>query len=73
MASLRSTVAAFLATASIATAAVSGTGKRGLAYNNNNVHGDATYANDFFTNSSQVTWGYDWGYPSYNLSSIFEL
>lgn len=73
MASLRSTVIAVLATASIATAATNGAGKRGLAYNNNNVYGNATYANNFFTNSSQVTWGYDWGYPSWNLSSVFEL
>lgn len=70
MASLRSTAAAILAIVSIATAA---TGKRGLAYNNNNAYGNATYANEFFTNSSQVTWGYDWGYPSWNLSSVFEL
>jgi hypothetical protein len=70
MASLRSTAAAILAIVSIATAA---TGKRGLAYNNNNAYGNATYANEFFANSSQVTWGYDWGYPSWNLSSVVEL
>ncbi|KAI7970756.1 hypothetical protein EIK77_007936 [Talaromyces pinophilus] len=73
MASLHSTVAAVLTAASIATAATNEIGKRGLAYNNNNVYGNATYANDFFANSSQVTWGYDWGYPSWNLSSVFEL
>lgn len=73
MASFRSTVATVLATASIATAATNEAGKRGLAYNNNNVYGNATYANKFFANAPQVTWGYDWGYPSWNLSSVFEL
>ncbi|EEA19974.1 hypothetical protein TMatcc_010118 [Talaromyces marneffei ATCC 18224] len=73
MTSLLSTTAAFLVTASIAAAAANGTGKRGLVYNNNNVYGDATYANDFFAISSQVTWAYDWGYPSHNLSLVFEF
>ena len=49
-----------------------GTGKRGLAYNNNNPAGNAEYAN-LFTGYSKITWGYDWGYPSYDLDSSFEL
>jgi hypothetical protein len=48
------------------------TGKRGLAYNNNNPDDNATYAN-LFKGYSSVTWGYDWGYPSYDLDSSFEL
>jgi len=50
----------------------SGTGKRGLAYNNNNPAGNAEYAN-LFKGYSSVSWGYDWGYPAYNLDSSFEL
>jgi hypothetical protein len=49
-----------------------GTGKRGLAYNNNNPGANAEYAN-LFRGYSKVSWGYDWGYPSYNLDSSFEL
>lgn len=49
-----------------------GAGKRGLAYNNNNPGANAEYAN-LFEGYSKVTWGYDWGYPSYGLSSSFEL
>lgn len=51
---------------------VPGTAKRGLAYNNNNPDGNATYAN-LFEGYSKISWGYDWGYPSWNLSSSFEL
>lgn len=48
------------------------TGKRGLAYNNNNPSKNAQYAN-LFVGQSKVTWGYDWGFPSWDLSSTFEL
>lgn len=41
-------------------------GKRGLAYNS------ATYAN-LFKGNKQVTWGYNWGYPSNGLDSSFEF
>jgi hypothetical protein len=41
-------------------------GKRGLAYNN------ATLAN-MFQGYNQVTWGYNWGYPSGGLDSQFEF
>jgi hypothetical protein len=47
-------------------------GKRGLAYNNNNPDNNATYAN-LFESYSSVSWGYDWGFPSYGLDSVFEL
>ena len=50
----------------------SGTGKRGLCYNNNNPHADATYAN-LFKGYQKVSWAYDWGYPSWGLDSHFEL
>jgi hypothetical protein len=50
----------------------SATAKRGLAYNNNNPDADATYAN-LFSGYSSISWGYDWGYPSYGLDSSFEL
>lgn len=36
-------------------------GKRGLAYD------DGTLAN-VFAGNSQITWGYNWGYPSKGLS-----
>lgn len=49
-----------------------GVGKRGLAYNNNNPDQNAEYAN-LFTGYSKITWGYDWGYPAYNLDPSFEL
>ena len=49
-----------------------GTGKRGLCYNNNNPNGDATYAN-LFVGYDEISWGYDYGFPSYNLNSQFEL
>jgi hypothetical protein len=48
------------------------TGKRGIAYNNNNPSGNAVYAN-LFKGKSKVSWGYDWGYPSWSLDSSFEL
>jgi hypothetical protein len=41
-------------------------GKRGLNYNN------ATWAN-YFEGYFQVTWGYNWGWPSSGLSSSFEF
>jgi hypothetical protein len=41
-------------------------GKRGLTYNN------ATWAN-YFTGNSQVTWGYNWGWPSNGLDASFEF
>jgi hypothetical protein len=50
----------------------SGSGKRGLAYNNNNPTANAEYAN-LFVGYPAITWGYDWGYPSWSLSSTFEL
>jgi hypothetical protein len=62
----------FAAATILAATTAAGTGKRGAAYNNNNDYGDATYAN-MLSNYSQVTWGYDWGFPSYNLSSNLEL
>lgn len=50
----------------------SGTGKRGLPYNNNNPSKNAVYAN-MFKGFSKVSWAYDWGYPSWDLDSYFEL
>jgi hypothetical protein len=47
-------------------------GKRGLAYNNNNPSANAEYAN-LFAGYSKISWGYDWGYPSWGLGSSFEL
>ena len=47
-------------------------GKRGLAYNNNNPAANAEYAN-LFVGYSSISWGYDWGYPSFGLDSSFEL
>jgi len=41
-------------------------GKRGLAYN------DATLAN-LFEGYDQITWGYNWGFPSSGLSTEFEF
>jgi hypothetical protein len=49
-----------------------GSGKRGLGYNNNNPSGNAVYAN-MFKGNAKVSWGYDWGFPSYGLDSGFEL
>ncbi|PQE04599.1 hypothetical protein CJF30_00004400 [Rutstroemia sp. NJR-2017a BBW] len=49
-----------------------GTGKRGLGYNNNNPSANAVYAN-MFKGNAKVSWGYDWGYPSYGLDSSFEF
>lgn len=46
--------------------------KRGLAYNNNNPDSNAAYAN-LFAGYSKISWGYDWGYPSWGLDSDFEL
>jgi hypothetical protein len=46
--------------------------KRGIAYNNNNPSGNAVYAN-LFKGHTKVSWAYDWGYPSWNLDSSFEL
>ncbi|OBT38940.1 hypothetical protein VE00_10492 [Pseudogymnoascus sp. WSF 3629] len=48
------------------------TGKRGLAYNNNNPSANAEYAN-LFKGYSKVSWGYDWGYPSWDLDASFEF
>lgn len=47
-------------------------GKRGLAYNNNNSFKDATLAN-LLKGYSKITWGYDWGFPSWGLDSGIEL
>ena len=47
-------------------------GKRGLAYNNNNPDANAEYAN-LFVGYSSISWGYDWGYPSWSLNYSFEL
>lgn len=41
-------------------------GKRGLNYNN------ATWAN-YFKGYPQVTWGYNWGWPSNGLDASFEF
>ena len=53
-----------LATLAFAAGALAA-GKRGLSYN------DATWAN-YFVNS-QVTWGYNWGWPSNGLDASFEF
>ncbi|TAQ86806.1 hypothetical protein B7494_g4888 [Chlorociboria aeruginascens] len=45
---------------------VSAQGKRGLNYNN------ATWAN-YFVGYPQVTWGYNWGWPSNGLDASFEF
>ncbi|KAG4028447.1 hypothetical protein MFRU_021g00380 [Monilinia fructicola] len=47
-------------------------GKRGLAYDRNNPFGDATFAN-LFKSYSKITWGYDWGFPSWGLDSSIEF
>ncbi|KAH8808680.1 glycosyl hydrolase catalytic core-domain-containing protein [Xylogone sp. PMI_703] len=47
-------------------------GKRGLAYNNNNPSSNAVYAN-LFKGYSKISWGYDWGFPSWSLDSQFEF
>jgi hypothetical protein len=54
---------AALALASKATAAA---GKRGLNYNN------ATWAN-YFVGNDEITWGYNWGWPSNGLDASFEF
>lgn len=41
-------------------------GKRGLTYN------DADWAN-YFKGYFQVTWGYDWGWPSNGLDASLEF
>lgn len=46
--------------------------KRGLSYNNNNPYGNAAYAN-LFEGYQKVSWGYDWGYPSWGLAPTFEF
>ncbi|KAL2869544.1 glycoside hydrolase family protein [Aspergillus lucknowensis] len=48
------------------------TGKRGLAYNNDNPSKDAVYAN-LFKGNEKVSWAYDWGYPAWNLDPSFEF
>jgi hypothetical protein len=50
----------------------SGPGKRGLTYDTNNPGKNASWANHF-REYSKVSWGYDYDYPSHNLSSQFEL
>jgi hypothetical protein len=45
---------------------VASQGKRGLNYNN------ATWAN-YFVGHQQITWGYNWGWPSNGLDSSFEF
>ncbi|KAI9650547.1 hypothetical protein NHQ30_000564 [Ciborinia camelliae] len=47
-------------------------GKRGLAYNDNNAYKDATLAN-LLKGYSKITWGYDWGFPSHSLDSSIEF
>ncbi|ESZ98873.1 hypothetical protein SBOR_0731 [Sclerotinia borealis F-4128] len=47
-------------------------GKRGLAYNKNNPFGDASLGN-LLKGYSKITWGYDWGFPSYSLDSSIEF
>jgi len=49
-----------------------GTGKRGSAYSNGNLAGNAEFAN-FFSPYEKTTWAYDWGYPSHGLDPSFEL
>lgn len=41
-------------------------GKRGLSYN------DATWAN-YFAGNSEITWGYNWGWPSNGLDASLEF
>ncbi|KAG0650392.1 WSC domain-containing [Hyphodiscus hymeniophilus] len=48
------------------------TGKRGLVYNNNNPAANAEYA-DLFKGYSKISWGYDWGFPSFGLDASFEF
>lgn len=48
------------------------TGKRGLCYNNNNPSANAIYAN-LFKGYNKVSWGYNWGFPSYDLDPLFEF
>lgn len=48
------------------------TGKRGLCYNDNNPSKSAIYAN-MFKEYEQVTWAYNWGYPSFGLDQHFEF
>jgi hypothetical protein len=48
------------------TAKATAQGKRGLNYNN------ATWAN-YFAGYPQITWGYNWGWPSNGLDSSFEF
>jgi hypothetical protein len=52
--------------------AAASSGKRGLNYNNNNAYGNAIFAN-YFKGYPKVSWGYDWGYPSWGLDSSFEF
>jgi hypothetical protein len=52
--------------AAFAVGTVSAQGKRGLNYNN------ATWAN-YFQGYPQVTWAYNWGWPSNGLASSFEF
>lgn len=49
-----------------------GTGKRGLCYNNNNPSANAVFAN-LFKGYEKVSWAYDWGYPSWDLDESIEL
>jgi len=55
----------FLAVLALAAQATA-QGKRGLNYNN------ATWAN-YFAGYPQITWGYNWGWPSNGLDSSFEF
>ncbi|KAF7949536.1 uncharacterized protein EAE97_003045 [Botrytis byssoidea] len=47
-------------------------GKRGITYDSNNVHGDSTYGN-MLKGYSKITWGYDWGFKSNGLDSSIEF
>lgn len=55
-------VAALVLTSKVTAAS----GKRGLNYN------DATWAN-YFVGHAEVTWGYNWGWPSNGLDASFEF
>jgi hypothetical protein len=56
----------FVLVAAFTVGSTSAQGKRGLNYNN------ATWAN-YFQGYPQITWGYNWGWPSNGLSSSFEF
>ncbi len=63
---IASRIAVVLAGLLALTSTAAAQGKRGLNYNN------AAWAN-YFRGYSQITWGYNWGWPSNGLDASFEL